>query len=195
VRRILLTLTALAAIAAPAGQTGESSTQSQLKHSTHVLNFFEKHKWLTAPRHDNCSTVPWQKSCRIAREKVRHHSVKAEKLTKLLWRTIPYTNDWRTSVKLAQRLYPGTEGWLLFISAREGGYGSFVMNHQGSGAGGWMQFMSGTFYGYVDAARADAERRGFNIPSNVWVWTHPLGQALTAGYMRYYGKDGCHWCL
>jgi hypothetical protein len=110
-------------------------------------------------------------------------------------RTLPFTNDWRTSVRLAQRPFPGTSTWLLFISAREGGYGPFVMNHQGSGAGGWMQFMSGTFYAYVDDARAAVERRGFIVPAHVWKWTHPLGQALTAGYMRYTGRDGCHWCL
>jgi hypothetical protein len=108
---------------------------------------------------------------------------------------IPYTNDWRISVRLAQRIYPGTESWLLFISDREGGWGPFVMNHQGSGAGGWLQFMSSTFYAYVDDARADAARRGFTVPSSVWTWTHPLGQALTGAYMRYTGRDGCHWCL
>lgn len=58
-----------------------------------------------------------------------------------------------------------------------------------------MQFMPGTFYGYVEAAKADFAHRGFKVDDRIWTWTHPLGQALTAGYMRYYGKDGCHWCL
>ena len=51
-------------------------------------------------------------------------------------RSIPATNDWQTAVRLVQRVYPGTSGWLLYISHREGGHGGFVMNHQGSGAGG-----------------------------------------------------------
>jgi hypothetical protein len=110
-------------------------------------------------------------------------------------RLIPLTNDWQTSVKLVQRIYPGTSGWLLYISDREGGHGGFVMNHQGSGAGGWMQFMSSTYYAYNDAAFADARRRGFVVPQSANSWTHPLGQAITAGYMRYTGRDGCHWCL
>jgi hypothetical protein len=109
--------------------------------------------------------------------------------------TIPYTNDWRTSVNLAQRIYPGTQSWLLYISDREGGWGPFVMNHQGSGAGGWLQFMSSTFYAYVDSARKDVAKRGYKVPDSVWTWTHPLGQALTGAYMRYTGRDGCHWCL
>jgi len=110
-------------------------------------------------------------------------------------RSIPASSDWVTSVKLVQRVYPGTADWLLFISRREGGYGGFVMNHQGSGAGGWMQFMSSTYYAYSDRAFADARRRGFIVPESANAWTHPMGQAITAGYMRYVGLDGCHWCL
>ena len=110
-------------------------------------------------------------------------------------RSIPASSDWVTSVKLVQRVYPGTQDWLLFISRREGGYGGFVMNHQGSGAGGWMQFMSSTYYAYNDRAFADARRRGFIVPDSANSWTHPMGQAITAGYMRYVGLDGCHWCL
>lgn len=110
-------------------------------------------------------------------------------------RTIPYTSDWLTAVQLVQRIYPGTEQWLLYISHREGGYGRFVMNTQGSGAGGWMQFMASTYYAHNDAAFADAKARGFILPEGVNQWTHPLGQAITAGYMRYTHQDGCHWCL
>jgi Skp family chaperone for outer membrane proteins len=108
---------------------------------------------------------------------------------------IPETTDWVTAVNIVQRMYPGTKDWLLYISHREGGYGGFVMNHQGSGAGGWMQFMSGTYYGYSPAAFADAKRRGFIVQDSWNQWTHPLGQAITAGYMKYYGREGCHWCL
>lgn len=110
-------------------------------------------------------------------------------------RTIPATNDWMTAVGLVQRIYPGTAGWLTYISNREGGHGRFVMNHQGSGAGGWMQFMSSTYYAYSAAAFADARARGYIIDGNWNVWYSPLGQAITAGYMRYTGRDGCHWCL
>lgn len=109
--------------------------------------------------------------------------------------TLPPTNDWRTSVRLTQRIYPGTDQWLLYISDREGGWGPFVMNHQGSGAGGWLQFMASTFYAYMDDARADVARKGYEVPPGIWEWTHPLGQALTGAYMRSTGRDGCHWCL
>ena len=115
--------------------------------------------------------------------------------TALNERSIPATNDWLTAVKLVQRIYPGTSDWLLFISHREGGWGGFVMNHQGSGAGGQMQFLASTYYAYSNAAFADARSRGFILPSVENSWYRPLGQAITAGYMRYTHRDGCHWCL
>lgn len=114
---------------------------------------------------------------------------------RLQQRTIPTTGDWVTAVKLVQRIYPGTADWLLYISKREGGYGGFVMNHQGSGAGGWMQFMASTFYAHNNDAFADARRRGFILSESANSWQHPLGQAITAGYMRFTHQDGCHWCL
>lgn len=122
-------------------------------------------------------------------------TAKASCASQLRNRTIPSTWDWPTAVRMVQRIYPGTQDWLLYISQREGGWGRFVMNTQGSGAGGWMQFMSSTFYAYNDRAFADARRRGFILDERANTWTHPLGQAVTAGYMRYVGLDGCHWCL
>lgn len=139
--------------------------------------------------------------------------------TVLKRRTLPATNDWQTAVRIVQRVYPGTASWMLSISDREGGYGDWVWYrgihwhgyHIGNdflGAdtvGGWMQFRYSTFEPYWRAAQQDLRRRGFIIPElrmpaaggdlKYLGWLNPLGQALTAGYMRYYGKDGCHWCL
>ena len=158
-----------------------------------MLRFFHNHQWLQAPRQQHCTNVPWQRSCLIARQLIRTHTHKLERALDTRWHTLPATNDWRTSVTLTQRIYPGTASWLLYISAREGGYGRFVMNHQGSGAGGWLQYMPSTFYAYVDDARRSVKAKGFVVPAEVWTWTHPLGQALTGAYMRYTGRDGCHW--
>jgi hypothetical protein len=177
--------------AAPALAATTSSTQ--LHQASTTVRFFQNHRWLRAPAHPNCLEIPWTRSCRIARRVYARDYTIMQRIQARY--TLPYTNDWRTSVNLAQRIYPGTSSWLLYISDREGGWGPFVMNHQGSGAGGWLQFMASTFYAYVDDARADTARRGFKVPSSVWTWTHPLGQALTGAYMRYTGRDGCHWCL
>jgi hypothetical protein len=175
--------------------TAAQASSTQLRHSRDVIRFFDNHSWLRAPNQPNCGTVPWTRTCTIARRVYRHHIFRAEQLEQQAWHTLPATNDWRTSVTLAQRIYPGTSSWLLHISDREGGWGPFVMNHQGSGAGGWLQFMASTFYAYVGDAQADVARRGFHVDPSVWTWTQPLGQALTGAYMRYTGRDGCHWCL
>jgi hypothetical protein len=194
--RVFLAIAASVLVAAPAA-TATTQEQEKLRKSESVVRFFTgtKHGWMRAPNQEQCIAVPWASTCWIARQKLSFHQGRVERLQRILWRTFPWTNDWRTSVRLSQRAYPGTDDWLLFISAREGGWGRFVMNHQGSGAGGWLQFMASTFYAYVDDARRDIARRGFVVPERVWTWTHPLGQALTGAYMRYTGRDGCHWCL
>ncbi len=110
-----------------------------------------------------------------------------------LARSIPNTQNWLTAVSLAQRAYPGTADWLLKISRREGGWGRFVMNSQGSGCGGWMQFMSSTYWAYSHSAYNDLARRGWRIDPRSNSWTDPLGQAVTAAYMRYTGQDRPHW--
>ena len=108
---------------------------------------------------------------------------------------------------------------MRYISDREGGWGEWVWYggrtwrgyHVGDdflGAdtvGGNMQFRYSTFAPYWRQAQDDLRRRGFIVPefkmpaaggpAKYAAWLAPLGQALTAGFMRYYGKDGCHWCI
>lgn len=132
-------------------------------------------------------------------------------------RTIPLTSDWVSAVEMVQRIYPGTQDWMLSISDREGGWGRWVWYggrswsgyHIGDdflGAdtvGGWMQFRFSTFDPYWRAAREDLRRRGFVVPvfpdrggpAKYQPWLDPVGQALTAGYMKWSGREGCHWCL
>ena len=103
---------------------------------------------------------------------------------------IPHTTDWLTAVNLAQRIFPGTSRWLLDCSSSEGGWGRWVPNGDGSGAGGWMQFLSGTFYGNVDAAFSTARRLGFRIAPEARSWYSATGQAITAAYMLGIGQRG-----
>jgi hypothetical protein len=95
---------------------------------------------------------------------------------------LPETADWLTAVRVVQRVYPNTSAWLVSCSASEGGHGPFVMNRQGSGAAGWMQFLSGTHTRMFLAAKADAEARGFKVPSSAAAITSPLGQALAGAW-------------
>ena len=168
--------------------------------SENVLRFWANHRWVLAPRYEKCWMVPWQRSCTVARASVRLHKALRERAAYLADRTIPNTDNWVRAMRYAQRPFPGTQSWLEFISNRECRScwttpGGFICNYQGSGACGPMQFMSGTFYGHADDARAYLNQRGFIVEPSVWDWHNPLGQALTAAYMRYTGQDNCHWCL
>lgn len=99
---------------------------------------------------------------------------------------LSYTSDWLTAVNIVQRTWPGTRTWLRDTSSGEGGWGPFVMNYQGSGAGGWLQYMPSTFYSHLRSALNDARSRGLPIiPTSAMNWHSPLGQAFAGGW-------GCH---
>src|SRR4029077_4834415 len=104
----MLTTSALAALAITHAGAA-NTTNTQLRHSRDVVRFFDNHGWLRAPNQTNCTAVPWTGSCRIARRHISHRTANGERLERRLWRELPQTNDWRTSVRLAQRIYPGTD--------------------------------------------------------------------------------------
>lgn len=105
-------------------------------------------------------------------------------------RVLPDPGDWLTAVRVVQRVYPGSSEWLISCSASEGGHGPWVSNRQGSGAGGWMQFLDGTFWRMYSAARVDATARGFRVPASAAAWDSPIGQALAGGWGWTNGRRG-----
>ena len=60
--------------------------------------------------------------------------------------------------RFVDRLWPGQwlGAWAYRCASSEGGHGGFVMNRQGSGAGGQLQFLSSTFYGIIGSAILEA---------------------------------------
>lgn len=174
----------------------------KLRHSSQVVAFFDhRGKWLRATRHERCSDVPWAKSCVRARSLYLKHRSEARRLHRALWLHLPAPNDWRTAVRVVQRVYPGTEGWLLSCSSAESSHGAWVWNGSlswrgyllGDRAGGWLQFRHSTFVSNWDPARTAAGRRGFVIPELGEPFISPLAQALTGGWMRYTHRDASHW--
>lgn len=102
-------------------------------------------------------------------------------------------NDaWERAVRETQKVFPGTDGWLLSCSASEGGWGRFVFNSQGSGAAGWLQYMPSTFTGFIWRARVDAANRGYLVPESAGSLYSPLGQALAGGWAITHGMRH-HW--
>lgn len=112
---------------------------------------------------------------------------------------------WHKAVREAQKVYPGTESWLLSCSDAEGGWGRWVTYGGGSDyqwakdnyvVGGWMQFKYPTFTGMFRRAVDDLTGRGYRLAqyvSGVTAWRSPLAQALAAGWARYTGNDSSHW--
>lgn len=123
----------------------------------------------------------------------------------------PGNHAWHRSVSEVQRVFPGTESWLLSCSAAEGGHGRWVGYagvsysdglRDSNTVGGPMQFRFGTFTGMWRRAVEHARERGFRIPSELRdrslagktrAWRSGLGQALAAGWARYTGNDNSHW--
>jgi hypothetical protein len=98
--------------------------------------------------------------------------------------------SWLGAVALVEHYFPGSRSWLLSCSASEGGWGRWVPNIQGAGAGGNMQFLSSTFYANVDAAFSSARRRGLRLPASARSWYSPVGQAVTGAHMLSIGQRG-----
>jgi hypothetical protein len=121
-------------------------------------------------------------------------------------RVIPVSNDWVTSVKIAQRAFPGTESWLMSCSAAEGGHGRWVTYGGGSYypgfetryiVGGPLQYKWPTFKGHYRHALDSLRERGFIVdlpdPENVAAWLSMTAQALAGGWARWSHNDDSHW--
>lgn len=94
-----------------------------------------------------------------------------------------------------QKAYPDTEWWLRSCSSTEGAgrnlsINYFQMNHQGSGAGGWLQFMESTFWRMYWASVEDLKARGFSFPENTASWSSRLGQAMAGAWGLTNGRRG-----
>ncbi len=125
-------------------------------------------------------------------------SFQARKTTEqwlLDWRTLDEQHTWIKAISEVQVAWPGTEAWLRSCSSTEGAgrnlsINYFQMNHQGSGAGGWLQFMSGTFWRMFAAGKADAEARGFIVPASAAAWDSRIGQAIAGAWGVSNGRRG-----
>lgn len=116
-------------------------------------------------------------------------------------RTIPNVGDWMTAVRLVQRFFPGSEGWLDSCSSSEGGHGGFVwlgnLPYPRYGAddtpGGWMQYKWRTFWTDLRSALAHPALRGIRVPPSAISYSSPLGQAIAAGWAYFYSRPSGKW--
>lgn len=118
----------------------------------------------------------------------------------------PGGRAWHRAVRESQKVFPGTEGWLLSCSAAEGGHGRWV-GYAGVGystglrdsdtVGGPMQYRFSTFTGHFRHALEYVREHRYFVPRSLYdrtnAWTSALGQALAGGWARYTGNDNSHW--
>jgi hypothetical protein len=98
--------------------------------------------------------------------------------------------DFMLAANAAHAIFTAVSVHRLYYRADvEGGHGRWVWNKRGSGAGGWFQFMEGTFYARSDEAFAEARRRGFTVPMKYNSFYSMLGQTITAAYMFSIGLE------
>jgi hypothetical protein len=162
----------------------------QATHARGAVAWLEQHiEAATKPRRLESSPLvvlrshlpDWRRELRWYRSSLR---INTERLDELRLARLATSGDWMGyAVPFADRVFPGTGGWLDDCSASEGGHGAWVPNRQGLPPGGWMQFYASTFYDNVDDAFAEARRRGFDVPDSARSWYSPVGQAVTAAYI------------
>jgi hypothetical protein len=113
--------------------------------------------------------------------------------SQILDRTITTARGWLDAIRAVQRAYPGSSWWLVSCSRGEGGHGGWVPNSGGSGAGGWMQYMEGTFWHDFSRALADLRARGYRVPAAAHSWYSPTGQAVAAGWAYGHERPAGKW--
>jgi hypothetical protein len=166
---------------------------------------------LRAPR--NCADAHylvgvWKQRALQARIAARHYLARqrAHLLRDYAFR--PGNRAWLKAVQEAQKVFPGTNGWLLSCSAAEGGWGRWV-GYGGQGYSAWLrdsdtvggnlQYRWSTFKGHYRRALDYVRKRGFVVPPHLRdpgddrAWRSALGQALAGGWARFTGNDDSHW--
>lgn len=169
-------------VARPAGPGLEARAKSQRVNVAHAR--FVCRRGGGEHRRWSCRAVRW-----LERELERTERVLEARRVAAIAEALSRVGDFAVAVRQVERWF-GPQPWLWSCPRSEGGFGAFVMNRQGSDAGGWLQFMPGTFYGVIDSAIREARRRGMPVPSNARSWRSPLGQALAGVEMLRQGRRG-----
>lgn len=129
--------------------------------------------------------------------------------TSIAWvqRIFPGTLDWLQRISNREG---GRGPWVWYSGACSSSpclwHGYHVGGDNVSGAdtvGGWLQFRYSTFAPYWRQAYEWLQANGWFVPeftmpppggdTKYAAWLSPMGQALTGGYMRFFGKDCPHW--
>lgn len=146
----------------------------------------------------------WQARARSAKRTLTRHLSLVSQLTLRDFPFAPGNHAWQKAVAEVQRVFPGTESWLLSCSAAEGGHGRWVgysgvsystALRDSDTVGGPLQFRFSTFTGMYRRGVDYVVGRGYRVPrmDMTTAWRSALGQAIAGGWARYTGNDDSHW--
>lgn len=120
-------------------------------------------------------------------------------------------DPWPENVREVQRVFPGSESWVLSCSDAEGwepgltfwatyGWGRYYPGFEHEYVvGGPGQFKWPTFIGMYRRGLEYLVSRGYRVPvhlrdpGDVRVWQSPLAQAIAMGAAYHLGLRGGHW--
>lgn len=197
--RKLLTLTVIAVSLITAHTTAQAKTQwvsKEARKCVGVVNAIEFYKTATwkwqdsfEVRYSRGSKMPIA-SCKYGRWVAKLWRQRAWKYRNMDRMYSRANRDFTSAAFVAHSVFPEISTSRLWNRASaEGGHGGWVWNNSGSGAGGWFQFMEGTYYGRSAGAFAYARSHGFPIPPKYNSFYSLLGQNLTAAYMFNLGLE------
>jgi len=143
-------------------------------HWAHKLTGHVGHQTLPVTQslaYEQLRTRNWMKRAEVLKAKY-----KRQQATARMWNG--RNGNFHLALQAASNRYGVSYRWLHACAHSEGhshGSDPFIMNHGGSGAGGWMQFMRPTFNGYVGWTS--------RYPAKYRKWNSKVGQAYTAAYI------------
>ena len=158
------------------------------------------HKLYRHVRHDSLpltQSLDYEKyRTKVWKKKAKrlHAAYKKQQAIARMWRV--RNGNFHLALRAATQRYHVSYSWLHACAHSEGhihgyrwvnnkpqkwrGIDPFEMNHGGSDAGGWMQYMPGTLTSNV---------RNVKIPTVYKKWRSRVGQAYTAAYMFKIGQS------
>lgn len=129
-----------------------------------------------------------------------------------LEKLLPDVASWPVAVRIVQRVFPGTELWMLECSDAEGynksdptrwvtfGGDPFSWDAwEADEVGGPSQYRPSTFKGHYRNGLDFIRARGFRVPEHLLdpgtttAWRSMIAQAIAMGWARFTGNDNSHW--
>lgn len=206
-------LTAAAPVRCPDAREGVAFYRQRYSSHRAVRGIATPHPAGRKPR--NCADAHYLAEVWTTRA-FKERRVTEEWVERFVLNDFPFgeADPWPAAVEEVQRLFPGTEAWLLSCADAEGweagrtswiGFSGVPYSEHlrdSDTVGGPLQFRFSTFKGMWRHAVEFAHERGYRVPRGLLgdslaaktrAWRSALGQAMAGGWARYTDNDDWHW--